>query len=497
MTARTTSPEATGPGGIILRNAAFLTVGDTALKALTFLFNVFVVRRLGDERFGQYSIVLAFVGLFSIFVELGMTEYVTREIARDRSKTRKLFWNLVFLRLLLAVFGVFVITGAGFVFGYPREIVLGIGLYTTSFLLAAIQAPLVATLTANERFDYATAVTILERFVFVTLGGLFLLQGLGFIYLIVASLLSFPLQIGLAAWAVRRHGLLPSGATLDPGVWGRLVRASLPFGMISLMLTIAFGIDTVILSMYEPDRVVGWYNVAYGLVFSLMFLSRGIKRAMVPSLARTYVSDKAYVESWYYRSVKLISMISLPIAVGGMLIAFPLIRFLYTDEFLPAGLALQILIWDIPLLMFTSFSGSMATIIGEERVAARVYGLNTAANVLLNLYAIPRFGLVGAALVTVVTDFIGAVQFYAFLRHKLKLPKMTSLAVRVVAAAALMGVAVWAAQAMNLILVILVGVVTYSLLALVFRLVGPWERQMIRRFVRRAAVYLQPRGASF
>ncbi|HHX64515.1 MAG TPA: oligosaccharide flippase family protein, partial [Chloroflexi bacterium] len=69
-----------GTGRIILKNAISLTMAEIAIKVLTFAFNVYVVRRLGDDRFGQYSIVLAFTGLFSILLELGMTQYVMREI---------------------------------------------------------------------------------------------------------------------------------------------------------------------------------------------------------------------------------------------------------------------------------------------------------------------------------------------------------------------------------------------------------------------------------
>jgi len=423
-----------GLGRIIIKNTAFITLGSVVLKALTFLFSVYVVRQLGDDRFGQYSIVLAFVGLFQIFFELGMSQYVMREIAQDRSKTQPLFWNLVALRFLLAILGIIGITLGAVVVGYAPDLVLGIFIHTCGFLLSAFLAPLTTVLTANERLDYATGLNILGQLIFVLFGAIFLLSGWGFISLIVASLIGIPLQIGLAIWAIRHHHMATLSIQIEPRIWPHMIRSGLPFGIISLTLTIAFSIDTVMLSMYQPEHVVGWYNVAYNLVFSLMFFFRGFKEAIVPSLSRTYVNDPAQVERWYHRSVKFIAILSMPIAVGGMLVAFPLIRFLYTDEFLPSALALTILIWDVPLLMFTSFCGNMTTIISEERAAARIYSINAVANVILNLYAIPRFGVVGASLVTVVTDLIGALQFHFLLRHKLHLPDMTWVFVRILIA---------------------------------------------------------------
>jgi O-antigen/teichoic acid export membrane protein len=474
-----------GLGQIIFKNAAFVTLGNVTLKALNFIFSVYVVRALGDDRFGQYSIVLAFTGLFSIFAELGMTQYAMREIARDRSKTQALFWNLVTLRLLLAVLGIVGITLGAVAAGYSSELVLGIFIQTCGFLLSAFAIPLQVLLTANERFDYVAGLNVLGQLAFVAFGSFFLLSGWGFISLIIASLIGIPLQIALAAWAIKRHRLAPFSFQVDPHTWVPLIRAGIPFGIISLALTITFSADSVMLSMYQPERVVGWYNVAYRLVFALMFFFGGFKEAIVPSLSRTYVSDPVRVERWYHGSVKFIILVSFPMAIGGMLVAFPLTRFLYTDKFLPSALALQILIWDVPFLMFSAFCGNMATIVGEERAAARIYSVNAVANIALNLYAISHFGMIGASFITVVTDLIGSLQFYLLFHRKLHLPDMTTTFVRVLIASAVMGLAVWLAGDRHLFVLVGVGAVVYVALVLVLRLFDDTEKEMLIRLVRR------------
>lgn len=482
-----------GLGKTIFRNATFITFGAIALKGLSFLFNIFVIRRLGGDRFGQYSIVLGFVGLFSIFAELGMSQYVMREIARDRSAKERLFWNLVAVRFLLAILGMVGITAAGSAFGYSTEILLGIFIFTTTFLLAAFLQPILEVLTAYERLDYVTVVNFIGRFVFMLFGGVLLYMGGSYLWLVVAGLVQIPIQIALALWAAQRHGIRLLPIRLDLNSWPSLIRSGIPFGLISLFLGIAFSIDTVMLSWYEPDYVVGWYNVAYGLVPSLLIFFRGFKTAIVPSLTRTYAVDPGQVNPWYHRSVKFIMMTSLPIAVGGMLVAFPMIRFLYTDEFIPSGLALQILIWDVPFLMFASFCGNMTTIVSEEKAAARIYGINTIANVILNLYAIPRFGLVGAAMVTVITDLIGALQFHFLLSRKLSLPNMVPTLVRVIIAALVMAIAIWPARGLHLFAQVTLGVFVYTVGVLTLRLIDDEEREIIRRTLRKVISLIQPR----
>lgn len=472
-------------GRTIAKNAILVTLGNVVLRALNFVFGVYVVRRLGGDRFGQYSTVLAFAGLFQVLVELGMSQYVMREIAQDRGKAQALVWNLVALRLLLALAGVVGIPLSAIAMGYSSELVLGVFIYTFNFVFAAFLAPLQMVLTANEHMGHVSGLNVLGQLVFVLLGALFLISGMGFTWLIAAGLIGMPIQIALAAALVRRYHLMGFSIQIDPRAWLHIIRSGIPFGIISLALTIAFRMDTVILSKYYSSREVGWYNVAYGLIFSLMFLFNGFKDAIVPSLSRAYVNDPERVERWYHCSVKIILMISLPIAAGGMLVAYPLIQLLYTKTFLPSALALQILVWDVPLLMFSAFCGNMTTIISEERAAARIYSINAIANVALNLYAIPRLGLVGAALVTVITDLIGGLQFYVFLRRKLHLPDIKSVFARIVLAVSLMGVAVWSASRLGLFWMVGLGALVYSVLAVVLQLLDRSELRSIYGSLRR------------
>jgi O-antigen/teichoic acid export membrane protein len=496
MSAKQQDNSETGLGKIIFKNTAFVTLGNLILKVIYFLFNVYVIRELGDGRFGQYSTVLAFTGLFSIFAELGMTQYAMREIARDRTKAKFFLWNLIAIRSILAVVGVVGITLAGRAVGYSDELVLGIFLHTTGYLLSAVAVPLEAVLNGNERLDYVTTNKVIAQLAIVILGTIFLLNGLGFIWLLIANLVSILPTIAIGIWAIKRHRLVDFSIEINPRLWPSLIKAGIPFGVITLALTIAFSIDTVMLSMWVSDNEVGWYNVAYNLVRSMMLFFTGFSVAIVPSLSRSFVKDITSVYSWYRRSVKFILLISLPLAFGGLVVADKLIDFLYTPEYVPAALGLKILVWDVPLLMFNSFNGNMTTVIGAERSAARIYTINAIANVVLNAYAIPRYGYVGAAVVTVATDLIGSIQFYLLMRTRLGIPDMKSVLLRVLVASALMASAVFLMGNLHVIVLVLLGGVIYGGLVLLFRLLDSNEWDLIFSFVRRVGRSLQARGVS-
>jgi O-antigen/teichoic acid export membrane protein len=465
----------------IFKNTGFITAGTIALKAINFLFGVYVVRTLGDARFGQYSTVLAFVGIFSIFAELGMSQYVMREMARDRSKMRVYFWNLVALRVLLGLLGMLIIPLAGIGMGYPEETIFGILIYTSSFILAAFSVPLGSVLAADERLGVNTVVNIVGQLFFIVVGSLFLFSGLSFIWLIIANLLSLIPRIIISVWTIRRLHVTDLPFQLDPKLWPHIIKSGIPFGIVSLMLMLALSIDTVMLSYFRTEQEVGYYNVSYNLVIAMMMFFGGFKEAIVPSLSKVFVRDPVQLEKWYYHSVKMIVIISFPIAVGGFIIAYPLIRFLYTDVFLPSATALQILIWNVPMIMFVAFCGNMTTIIGAERAAARINTINTGANIILNLIFIPIYGFLGAAVVTVITDLISSIQFHFLLSKRLNLPNIRSIIAKVLLAVAIMAVPVYMLTNTHVFIPIIAGAVVYSVLILVFRVISDQELNFIRR----------------
>jgi O-antigen/teichoic acid export membrane protein len=76
---------------IILRNTLVASAGSWLTRIVNFLFIIYVVRMLGEVDLGRYATVVAFVGLFSVFSELGLAQYVERSIARDHKRAQALF----------------------------------------------------------------------------------------------------------------------------------------------------------------------------------------------------------------------------------------------------------------------------------------------------------------------------------------------------------------------------------------------------------------------
>ena len=473
-------------GQTILRNTVAASIGSWFTRIANFLFIICAVRILGEVELGRYATIVAFVGLFSVFSELGMAQYVERSIAQDHSRARDLFWNLVVLRAVLALVGMAGITL--FAVGiYDQEIALGILIFSLTFLLSAVLVPLTVVLTANERFELSTAVNLIGQLVTVGLGLALLWAGLGIYALLLTGFVAMPLQIVAAVWLVRRHQLGPLPFRIDPKSWRRFIHASLPFGVTSLALTVNFNVDTVILGLFRPDADVGWYNASYRLIFNAVSIVGAFLVVMTPSLAREHRLSPERVSRWVRASVYWMVVFAVPAGAGLSLLAPEVVSLLYGPKFESAAPIVAIIAWDIPFVVLLSLFGNVTAAIGRERPAAAIYVGSAVSNIVLNFALIPRFGMYAAASITVLSDLLTVFLFVVLLRDILPFhPHLSGAIARVGLATTVMAAVIWIVPSVSLVVAVVLGGATYLLTAALVRLIDlPATLSGLREIVQR------------
>jgi O-antigen/teichoic acid export membrane protein len=116
-------------------------------------------------------------------------------------------------------------------------------------------------------------------------------------------------------------------------------------------------------------------------------------------------------------SLRLIALLAVPVTVGSLLLAPRTIDFFYGPKFAPALLTYQLLILVIPIRMAgNTISLSLAA---TDRQKARTVAVAGAAvlNIGLNLYFIPRWSYLGAAMTTVICE-TGVLTAYALILRR-------------------------------------------------------------------------------
>jgi O-antigen/teichoic acid export membrane protein len=162
---------------------------------------------------------------------------------------------------------------------------------------------------------------------------------------------------------------------------------------------------------------VGLYQAATNLVLYFNVVARSINRALYPRMGRAWPADKGEFGRLRDISLRTIAYIGIPVAVASLLLAPRTIDFLYGPDFGPVVLTYQLLVLVIPVRMLGhTFSLSLAA---TDNQTPRTVAVSVAAvlNVGLNLYFIPRFSYLGAAVTTVICETAVLVAYALILRR--------------------------------------------------------------------------------
>ncbi|MBU4078308.1 oligosaccharide flippase family protein, partial [Patescibacteria group bacterium] len=105
----------------IAKNTFWLAVAEGVTRFLKLFLIIYVARILGATEYGKFTFALAFVSLFAIFSDFGLSPIVTREFAREKEK-EKFFPALLSLKLLLGIGTLFLISIGSFFITIEPEI---------------------------------------------------------------------------------------------------------------------------------------------------------------------------------------------------------------------------------------------------------------------------------------------------------------------------------------------------------------------------------------
>ncbi len=185
-------------------------------------------------------------------------------------------------------------------------------------------------------------------------------------------------------------------------------------GLLGLLI---FNSDLVFLRLFRDLASVGHYAAGYTLISFLLNLGVAYGMALLPTLTRLGPDTQAERELYHTAQAQVFAA-SFPIALGGALLGVELIGQVFGLSYLPAGAALEVLIWSIPIALFRNVAVSALVARNRQDQVLRTTTGSTILNLILNLLLIPRFGILGAAWATVATELLRTVLALRFVAQE-------------------------------------------------------------------------------
>lgn len=388
----------------IIANTGWLFADRILRMGASLFVGVWVARYLGVQQYGLFNYTLAFVSLFSPIFTLGLDDVVIRHIIRQSTNREEILGTTFWLKLLGGTASVLFAVSTMFFLGEHE---------TLKISLVAILG-MAGIFRATDTIDLWFQSQVQSKYSVIARNIAFLLNTVIKIVLILtkASLLAFA-WVTLAEFAMSAIGLLIVYQVKGYSFWlwrwslsaaKTLLKESLPLIFSGFAIMIFMRIDQVMLGQMIGNSEVGIYSAAVRVSEIWYF----IPGAIVSSVAPSIYAAKEKSESLYYQRIgqllSLMTCISLGIALPMTFLSEKIIIVMFGSGYAEAGPILSVHIWT-SLFVFMGLATSpwfIAEGLNHVSLGKTLFG--AILNIILNLFLIPKYGGLGAASATIISQ---------------------------------------------------------------------------------------------
>lgn len=466
---------------------AALAAATAFAQASGFVVMVVLARRLSIDDIGAYSFALSLIGYFAIPANFGVTVLATRDLAQRPTEAREIMGEVVSLQATVSIVPYLALVALAPVLAVDaasRAVLPIIGL---NFVIEGLLFAWV--LYGSGRFGLIALARVAGALTFAAGSLLYVHAGPGAVtdlgWVTLAGVVATSL-IALAV-AVRDHGL--PRLTTDAGRLLRRFRGGAPLGVAAVMISIYYTIDSVMLGYLKGTGTVGVYAIAYKIPLAVIAIAALWGAVLFPHASALARTDRRGLREQLNLFGSVACVASLPLLAGSILVGGDLMPRLFGAQYAGASTPFVLLMAAAALIFVTLSYGTVAIAIGDERHYAIAVTLGAVTNLLINLAAIPLFGMVGAAAATLAAEVIVFAYVYVRLRRILgPLPLQWHRLARTLAATAVMVAVLVPLHDLTVLVRVFVGIGVFAVAGALLHVIAPEELRAALRPRERAPV---------
>lgn len=398
----------------IISNTIYQTIGKLATMGTSIVVTMLVTRRFGPEGYGILSIILLFPTLFFIIGDFGMNAIVAGDIAKEEKDHDKLFSSLLTLRLIFT--GILSFLGIIFIWAMPYP--LSVKIAGTAIMPTIITFGIYTSTNAiyQAKLSYnRSIISPIARSVAILLLVAFLLdRGVGVEWLVTAYIVGDILLGGISILLAKKF-ISQIKLSFDKKMYQYIFISALPLGLAAITNPIIGKADTLLLSLFKNETAVGYYSLAYRIFEVCLIVPVFFINAAYPYMVKHYKeSHRALSQTSKKLFLALISMGILALSFVWTLAPF-MVRILGGTGFESSVLPLRILSLALPVFYLTNLLLWYLITIGKRNPIPFIYWAAVVLNIGANLFVIPRWSFLGAAVVNGVTELFVLLALFSFL----------------------------------------------------------------------------------
>ncbi|BBL61305.1 flippase [Methanobrevibacter arboriphilus] len=404
----------------IFKNTSWLLISQIITSIFGFVWIVLLARYLGVSDFGIMNFAISFTSIMSIFIDLGINTYITRDLSRSPELSQKYIGNAIPLKIFLSILSFIATLVILLIMDYNLLSIQVVLLFAIQTIFLSMGWLFNGVFQAFSKMKYQ-AIGIIINSSLILSGTLLLTYfNLGLIAVALSYMVGSIITLIYLYNNIKNKIVIPK-IQIDLDFWKKSIKQAIPFGITGIFTTIYFMIDTVMISFMVGNTAVGIYSSAYKIITVFTTIYTVYTYVVFPLMSKLYKDSEDLLKISYEKSIKYLIMIMLPFAIGITIYSEDIITLIYGKSYIFAGDVLKILIWNVLFIMINGASTSLLNSSNSEVAVTKINGLACLVNVVLNLFLIYYLSYIGASIATIITGvIIFILMTYIILKNKYK-----------------------------------------------------------------------------
>ena|GEM_PF-2560204 len=468
--------------GRLVKNIGSLSISTMVSRLLMAFVGILIARHFGVTQFGQYATAFAFINLFLIFEDIGMSRLLVREGSRDASVTGIYLGNTLFFMIACASVLYICMIVIASIIHYDAIVMqlihlLGLSLFVYCFQ----QRPFYSVLQTYQRLDISAILEVVTSLLTVFFLFLVIHYKLSIIQLASGKLFISILMVFLSFWVIIRF----ARPRLDLKNLKAMLKEALPFGLSDIFYVIYFQIDVVMLSILRNESEVGLYSAPGRFINTILLLPQIITQAVLPITFRLFKKSQEDLKKTYHMLFHYFVLLGMPLSVLFYTLSKEIVVLLYGDEFIQSAVVMKITAWIIFLRCMNTSAGTILTSIDRQKIKTFFQGILCVEKILLGFILISRFGYIGAAIAAVIIEIsISVMYFLAVAKYFRKIRIFREIRIPLLSGAVTLVTIHLLHKFSSVFFAVPMGLIVYLTTLIVFGFFNQSDREMILTFLK-------------
>ena len=389
----------------VVKNAGWIIGGRVIQATINLIVAILTARYLRPDNYGLLNYAAAYTAFFSSLCTLGINSVIVKEFIDRPGSEGQIIGTALGLRAASSMLSAVAIVAIVSVLDASEKLTIEVvALHTLGVVFSIFETYKYWFQSRLE--SRIPAMAVLTSHILTAAYRVYLIvSGKSIVCFAIASSVDYICVSILLTMAYKRHG---GGSLSFSFPYARqLLSKSAHYILPTLMISIYGQTDKLMLKQMLSEANVAFYSTAVTICTGWCFVLNAIIESMQPGIIESFRDGE---KAAYLRKNRLLYAIVfwIPFVVSILLTAAakPVVSLLYGDDYLPAAAPLSVITWYISFSYLGGARNAWIVCENKQKYLIWIYLSAAFANIILNLWLIPIWGTVGAALASLAAQII-------------------------------------------------------------------------------------------